>query len=489
MHPLSEGVESHDHSHGQNRFAVIPTPQRLGASARYAGRGVTIAILDSGFYPHPDLTEPENRILAFADVTPEERSLEAGEEPASFDWHGTQTSVVAAGNGHLSEGVYRGLASEAALVLVKVGEGGRISEESIVRGLEWVMRHRDAYGIRVVSMSLGGDLDVSFHESAVDRAADRAVAAGLVVVVAAGNAGCGERPRPIPPANSPSVITVGGVDDGNRLGNEAPGLYCSNYGWTIDGIVKPEILAPAIWVAAPILPRTRAYQRAIALSELASAPEYALADLARQVGLAAELPHDAASMTPEDLRRLVESQLREAKIVAAHYQHVDGTSFAAPIVASVVAQMLEANPALTPRVIRHLLISTADRIAGQPLLRQGFGRLNASRAVEAAAREIHVHHDPDFTPPQVEGESLVFRFHHDEAQRISLAGDFNQWRPSASPLHKGSNGIWRAQIDLPPPGRYGYKFVVDGERWIEDPSNNSKEPDGHGGFNSIVHIS
>jgi serine protease AprX len=310
-----------------------------------------------------------------------------------------------------------------------------------------------------------------------------------VVVVAAGNTGCGEEPRPIPPANSPSVITVGGFDDGNRLGNEAPGLYCSNYGWTIDGIVKPEILAPAIWVAAPILPRTEAYRRAIALSELAAAPEYALADLARRVGPAAGLPPAAESMGLEELRDLVARQLREARIVAAHYQHVDGTSFAAPIVASVVAQMLEANPALTPRVIRHLLVSTADRIAGQPLLRQGFGRLNAARAVEAAAREIHIHHDPAFTPPQVEGEALVFRLHHDDARRISLAGDFNQWRPAASPLQKDANGIWRVRIDLPPPGRYGYKFVIDEERWIEDPGNGSKEPDGHGGFNSIVHIS
>ncbi|MDX2034786.1 MAG: S8 family serine peptidase [Blastocatellia bacterium] len=488
MPESSNATESHEHGHAQNRFAVIPTPQRLGVSSRYAGRGVVIAILDSGFYPHPDLTEPRNRILAFTDVTGERDSLESDREPAASDWHGTQTSVVAAGNGHLSDGVYRGLASEAAVVLVKVGEAGRITDEDIVRGLEWVVKNRHVYGIRIVSMSLGGDEDLSFRESLVDQAAERAVNAGLVVVVAAGNAGCGERPRPIPPANSPSVITVGGADDGNLLENAAPELYCSNYGFTVDGIVKPEVLAPAIWVAAPILPRTDLYRRAEALSELMATPDYLLRDSARRVKRAAGLPDELDAMSVEEIRVAAETRIREQKIVATHYQHVDGTSFAAPVVAAVIAQMLEANPALTPRVIRNLLISTADRLAGQPLLRQGYGMLNAARAIEAAARESHTDADHDFTPPQVENGALVFRFHHDQARSVSLAGDFNQWRPDASSFHKQSNGIWRAQIKMLPPGQYQYKFVIDEERWIDDPGNGMKSPDGHGGFNSILQI-
>ena len=43
-------------------YHILPTPLRVGADERFAGRGVTIAFLDSGFYPHPDLTEPENRV-------------------------------------------------------------------------------------------------------------------------------------------------------------------------------------------------------------------------------------------------------------------------------------------------------------------------------------------------------------------------------------------------------------------------------------------
>ena len=107
----------HEHSHAQNRFAVIPTPLRLDADPSYTGRGVTIAFLDSGFYPHPDLNEPAGRIKAFFDLAGEESTL--GATPQSWHWHGTQTTVAAAGSGRLSDGVYRGVAHESSLVLVE----------------------------------------------------------------------------------------------------------------------------------------------------------------------------------------------------------------------------------------------------------------------------------------------------------------------------------------------------------------------------------
>lgn len=480
--------QQHAHTHAQNRFAVIPTPQRLSANTHYTGKGVAIAVLDSGFYPHPDLAQPENRIVAFKDVTDSNASLKADASAQSWDWHGTQTSVVAAGNGYLSDGVYRGLASEAKLVLVKVSERGRITDENIVRGLEWVIQNMRAYNIRVVSMSLGGDEDVSFRESIVDQVAEKAVQAGLVVVVAAGNAGCGAAPRPIPPANSPSVITVGGYDDGNQLNNSEPDLYCSNFGPTVDGLVKPEIIAPAIWVAAPILPGSDFYRRAEALSQLAAAPDYLLRDLAEQLGQTAGLSESIHKASSADIRATVEMLIIESKIISTHYQRVDGTSFAAPVVASVVAQMLEANPQLKPRVIKNILISTADRLGRRPLMRQGYGALNARRAVEEAAREHHTNHDGALTPPRVENNRLVFCFHHDAAQSVALAGDFNGWNPARSIGAKQSDGIWRIEIEMLPPGSYQYKFVVNNHQWVDDPNNGLKLSDGYGGFNSALHV-
>ena len=92
--------EHHEHEHAQNRFAVIPTPLRLNADTARTGKGVTIAFLDSGLYPHSDLTEPVDRIIAFEDVSGLGAPLTANNRPQGWDWHGTQTTVAACGTAH-----------------------------------------------------------------------------------------------------------------------------------------------------------------------------------------------------------------------------------------------------------------------------------------------------------------------------------------------------------------------------------------------------
>lgn len=495
---VNSADSEHGHTHTENRFAVMPTALRLAADPLRAARGVTIAFLDSGFYPHPDLTQPVGRIVAYKDIANPRANLESNKMPEEADWHGTMTSVAAAGDGYLSDGVYRGLASEARLVLVKVSENGKITEANIERGLRWVIENKERFNIRIVSISLGGDQDVSYTTNAVDQAAEDAVRAGIIVVVAAGNNGCNEDHRTVPPANSPSVITVGGYHDHNQL-DGALDLYCSSYGPTADGVIKPEIIAPAMWVAAPILPDTEAYDTAEALSQLASAPDYLLEQIARPSSNSkkrdierwkrAGLNESMRGLPIGIIRAEVERLLHENKIVATHYQHVDGTSFATPIVASVVAQMLEANPRLGPAAVKHILISTSDRIQGAPAMRQGFGVLNASRAVEEAARERHEGEAIFFCPPRVNGSKLEFTYHNDRAESVALSGDFNGWLSTATQFERNGDGVWHAQIDVLPPGRYRYKLILNGEKWIEDPANAMKEPDEYGGFNSILHIS
>lgn len=480
--------QSHDHNHQPNRFGVIPTPVRLNAVSEFTGKGVTIAFLDAGFYPHPDLTQPVNRIAAYCDVVTLDQVLnDAGESDGSA-WHGTQTSVAAVGNGCLSNGVYRGLASDARVVLVKVSEDGRIKDENVARGIRWVIANRERYGIRILSISLGGDGDVPHRDSIVDQAAEEAVAAGIIVIAAAGNSGCSENFLTAPPANSPSVIAVGGYDDQNHLEPERLELYCSNYGVTADGIVKPELIAPAMWVAAPVLPNTPSYRQAVALDRLVNAPDYALRSLVREVGGVAGLPPELEAEEPAIIRAAIEAELQTHKFISTHYQHVDGTSFAAPIVASVVAQMLEANPALTPAAVRHLLISTADRLAEQPLLRQGYGVLNARRAVEQAVREEHSHSFGQLGAPRIEAGKLVFRHHDDEAASVAVAGDFNDWNWAKHRCTRHADGIWRTALPMLATGCYRYKFVIDGTRWQEDPGNGMKEPDEYGGFNSLLYV-
>jgi serine protease AprX len=446
------------------------------------GRGVTIAFLDSGFSPHPDLICPENRILHYSDVNDPDARLEAGAPPEPDDWHGTQTCVVAAGSGHLSDGVYRGLAPKARLVLVRVGRKGRITEADIAQGLEWVLENHERFGIQVVSVSLGGDEDRPLSDSRLNQLAEEAVRRGIVLVAAAGNSGCTEQHRALPPATAPSVIAVGGYDDGNDPERRKLALYCSSFGKTADGLVKPELIAPAMWVAAPILPGTDAYVRAEAMARLAATPDNQLEAVLREIGPETIGLPPAGTPGPGALRAWIDGLLQEARIVSAHYQHVDGTSFAAPVVVSVVAQMLEANPSLGPGSVRRLLLETAVPVAELPTIRQGYGVLDARAAIAAARRETPT--DDDEIGPRAERGHLVFAYHDDEAARVAVAGDFNDW--SAEPLKPSGDGTWRASLPAPPPGRYRYKLIVDGRRWIADPRNGIREPDPFGGSNSVV---
>ncbi len=487
---MSETAELHaSHGHAPNRFGVLSTPERFGDDGALRGRGVTLAFLDSGFHPHPDIAEPAGRILAYHDVHDPRGELDPGAEPSPDHWHGTQTCVAAAGSGHLSDGVYRGLASEARLVLVRVGRNGRITDEAIVRGLEWVLAHQERLGIRVVSMSLGGDEDRPLSESRVNQLAEEAVRRGMVLVAAAGNSGCTERHRALPPATSPSVIAVGGYDDGNDPERRNLALYCSSFGVTADGLVKPELIAPAMWVAAPILPGTLAYRRAQALARLAAAPDNRLAALLAEIGPQTVGLPDSGAPDADALRAWIDGALRAEKIVAAHYQHVDGTSFAAPVVASVVAQMLEANPSLSPAAVKRILLETARPVGGVPAVRQGYGVLEPRAAVAAAREERHAGLEiPSGSRPRAVNGCLVFTFHDDRADTVAVAGEFNGWDPKRLPMRRSAAGVWRAEMPAPPPGRYPFKIVIDGERWLADPSHALREPDPYGGFDSVVEV-
>jgi serine protease AprX len=474
--------QEHEHTHAQNRFAVIPTADKLNADLKFTGKGVCIAFLDSGFYPHADFAE---RVVAFHDVSGEEKSFQFICEPKDFHWHGTQTVTACAGNGALSDGVYRGIASDAELVLVKVSNKGRISDESIEKGLLWVLENREKYRIRVLNMSLGGDMDVSFAESRINQLAEELIKQGVCITVAAGNSADSHS---IPPANSPSVITVGGFSDENQFSNDAFELYHSNFGATIDGLIKPEIIAPAMNIAAPILPNTEDYKIAETLSLIASAPDYAFRNLLEQYWEKAALPDDIIFHGNGAARSIIDNKLRERKIVATHYQNVDGTSFAAPITASVIAQMLEANPNLTPAIIKNILISTASRLTNFPAIRQGFGVLNTKLAVGEGLKEIHFFDHETLTAPRIEGERIIFFYHDDNAETVYLAGDFNNWSSSENQFVKNADGLWHAAISSLPSGKYLYKFVVDGNHWVEDRSNGMKEKDSFDGFNSVLQI-
>jgi glycosidase len=88
---------------------------------------------------------------------------------------------------------------------------------------------------------------------------------------------------------------------------------------------------------------------------------------------------------------------------------------------------------------------------------------------------------------QPDSRPYVFTYQAEkEVKRASVAGSFNNWNKDASPLKVGPDGrTWTATIPLKP-GKYTYKFVIDGENWITDPKALRNEDDGNGNLNSVL---
>ncbi|HEY8284537.1 MAG TPA: S8 family serine peptidase [Chloroflexota bacterium] len=463
---LQTGIEEQWLRNANTAFAALPTPLRLRADPRYTGWGVTIALIDSGFFPHPDLTEPHNRIRAWVDAAAEPvRAIRFGhderprwpgwDQRRPEQWHGLMTSCVAAGNGWLSHGLYRGIACEADLVLIKARDDrGHISNGSIARALRWLEREAADLGVRVVNLSVAGDPTRKLQGNPVDAAVEALTRQGITVVAAAGNDG--ER-RLVPPATAPAALTIGGLNDRNTFDQDQVELWHSNYGETVYGTLKPELVAPSIWLAAPLLPGTTEATEAAALF---------------------------ARRSEDDLE--AEEPITEAKLVTPHYKHVDGTSFSAPLVAATVACMLQANPRLTPALIRQILIATARRIPGASVERQGAGALDPRAAVKLALLERHGRLAQIAVTPQVKRGEVSFILHEHDVRKVELFGSWDGWRAPGRQAEEVEPGLWRVVLSDLAPGHYQYKFLIDGARWHDDPANPRKARDHHGGLNSLV---
>jgi serine protease AprX len=444
-------------------FGAIPTPLRMHADPRYTGKGVTIAFIDTGFYPHDDLTKPKNRIKAWVDARQNSVAVSTfdkndtpswpGSDAASDEqWHGLMTSSVAAGNGHLGHGFYSGMASEADVVLIQIGtpdEGKR--EEKLLRALKWLLEHHTEFVIKVASISLGSDSSKSL---AVDKAVNALVEAGVTVMVAAGNDGVRQL---LPPATAPLAITVGGLDDQNIFDHDAWMLWHSNYGETKDQLPKPELVAPSIWVVAPVLPGS------------------IIAEEAKEL---------FRRRARNDSR--VNERISALKLITPHYQHVDGTSFAAPLVAGTAACMLEANPKLTPAHIRDLLLSACEDVPGAVRERQGAGALNAGKAVALALSDEH--EERYFTSPIIEAHYVRFLYHDHNAKDVRVFGAWDNWATPGISAREIEAGMWEAVLPLPKPDSYTYKFLINNTYWIPDPANPARIQDGFGNHNSFFLI-
>lgn len=297
------------------------------------GKGIHVAVVDTGIYPHEDLTKPTNRIVTFKDFINDRAT------PYDDNGHGTHCAGDVAGNGYLSNGKYSGPATEAGVIGVKVlDKSGAGSMSTIVSGIDWCIDHKEEHQIDVISLSLGAPAYASDCNDPLIQMVEKAWDEGMVVCVAAGNFGPEKRTIGSP-GNSSKVVTVGAMDDKNtvdRLDDEVASF--SSRGPACGEEAKPDLLVPGV---------------------------------------------DIISLKP---RRSRLDKTFKANQVNEGYVSLSGTSMATPICAGVAAIILQANPEYSPDDVKeHLLQASIDR--GLPTYAQGAGYLDAEKAVKSIVSE------------------------------------------------------------------------------------------------------
>jgi serine protease AprX len=336
------------------------------------GNDIAIAIFDSGIY---DYGSEHQDLRAFDDLD-EKRLVKhvnfvSGENPTSTQWergydpygHGTHVAGIAAGSGYESiqsgsqaGNVYSGIAFNADLLDVRVigaNGTGRISDT--IAAINWMISNRYRYNIRVANFSIGAAVTQSYRTDPLCQAVERAVNAGIVCVVAAGNFGKDELGNPVygsilAPGNLPSVITVGAENTQGSIvrSDDTIASYSSRGPTLIDCVAKPDLVAPGTLI------------RSIAANRNYLATNHNLTVYSRN---------------NEDV-----------------YMWLSGTSMAAPVVSGTIALMLEENPDLTPSMVKSILQFTAQPLASLAgnnalinLLTEGAGALNTDAAVRLAS--------------------------------------------------------------------------------------------------------
>lgn len=299
------------------------------------GKGIGVAVVDTGISLHKDFIEGGNRVVAFKDL------IHGGMKAYDDNGHGTHVAGIIGGNGYSSQKKYIGLAPECNLIILKVLDhkgDGNISD--VLAGLQWIINNKKKYNIRVLNISVGtGDKKNLDEDSLLVQGVNAVWDSGIIVVVAAGNNGPG--PMSIStPGISRKIITVGSSDDNMAVEilNNARTKDYSGRGPTPYCIKKPDIVAPGSSIIScnanrsSVESKNGRYQHAIG---------------------------DSPMM----------------------YTIKSGTSMATPVVAGALALLVSAYPNMTNKDVKLRLRDRAVDL-GQHWGKQGWGLLNVRRLLE-----------------------------------------------------------------------------------------------------------
>ncbi|MDX1698185.1 MAG: S8 family serine peptidase, partial [Thiohalobacterales bacterium] len=280
-------------------------------SIPYTGNKVKVAVLDSGFMKHGDLSPAQTFSLV-------------GKNANDDYGHGNHVAAILGGKGSKSGGLYRGVAPDADVIAVKVlDEQGQGLTSDVIAGLDNVLAlNQQFWHIKVVNMSLGHPV----YEAAADDPLVQAVEAiwdsGVVVVCSAGNAGRDGYGTITSPGNSRKVITVGSITTwgDSDASNDIISTFSSRGPTLGDHFVKPDLIT-----------------------------------------------HGNRVISAKASRSFMETDIPENLITApgqskAEYYQLSGTSMAAAVVSGAAALMLEKDPSLTPDTIKARLMRSATKV-------------------------------------------------------------------------------------------------------------------------------
>jgi serine protease AprX len=339
-----------------NRAAVVEGARAVQEYYGYDGAGIGVAVVDSGILPwHDDLTyrgsNPNVKVVGGQRVTKFVDFVNGRLTAYDDNGHGSHVSGIIAGNGYDTLGARAGIAPAANLVSLKVLDdhgGGYIS--NVIAAMDWIVANRVTYNIRVVNLSVGAAVTESYNTDPLTLAAKRVVDQGVVVVTAAGN--LGKNPvtgKPqygaiTAPGNAPWVLTVGAYSHEGTLSRSDDKMapYSSRGPSAIDFGAKPDIVATGTGIVSLSSPGSVMYSTKAAF-------------------------------------------LLKGLLVTPNkpYLSLTGTSMASPVVAGAVALMLQANPKLTPNLVKGILQYTAQDYHYDAMT-QGAGFLNIKGAVDLA---------------------------------------------------------------------------------------------------------
>jgi serine protease AprX len=299
-------------------------------SRGYTGKGVGVALIDTGVVPVQGLTS--GNVVNGPDL-----SFDSQSPSPNLDGfgHGTHMAGIIAGNDG-TPGGYRGIAPDATLLSVKVGASdGGADVSQMIAAIDWVTQHRNDPGlnIRVLNLSFGTDGTQATTLDPLTHAVENAWRAGIVVVVSGGNGGS-SRPSVDNPARDPFVLTVG-ADDIHGTPNNLLDDTVPNFSTRGSNSRRVDVVAPGQSIAS-----------------------------LRDPGSYVDTEYPGA-------------------VVGDRLFKGSGTSQATAVVSGSVALLLQQRPNLTPDDVKRLFTSTAQPLLGADWAGRGAGLVNVASAALA----------------------------------------------------------------------------------------------------------